>query len=341
MIKKVLYLVCALGLAILTGCARKSHEQINAQAAPEEPITGSASDVAVEFKTQWKPDRQYLFYYRQVQNIGSPKGSDTAGRKHKHGGNTDQERIFAEDYSLQVTNQPSDSHVQLAYQMQSLEIDLAYGDQFDYVFDSENKAVPPGNDAASTALSRLIGGQLSVDLSDNKLKKVSGRKSLTQQALDHLDANRTSGYVDRVLSDDTFKHLVEFIYLPDKAVSVGDSWKVKSAVTTGFSAAEANVNCTFKGWQIHEKRKCALFELEGTIASADPTDKSNLEDGHLTGRVWFDPELGMTAGAEIEQSATTSYKRKAGEMMTMPVSQAMSLMLVDAIQVEKKADAVN
>ena len=340
MMKKVSCWLFAVALAVLPGCSRQKSPSGAVKAEPEQAITGSSSDPAVEFKTLWKPDLQYRFYFRQIQDIGGAKADPSIKHKRK-GGLQDQERIFAEDYSLQVTNTPTDRKVELAYQIQSLEVDIAYGEQYDFVFDSENKAVPVGTDPMSTALQRLIGGNLTVDLKDNKVRRVAGAKELAHQALDGLDAGRAGG-LDRILSDEAIRHLIEFDYLPTNAVAIGNSWQVKTHLTTGYLKTEADVTCTFTGWQVHDKRKCALFTLNGTLTSDTPNDKSGVEDGHLTGRVWFDPELGMTADEEIEQTSVTSFKRnKTGETTSMPVTQSASLMLADVLLVDKKPGAAN
>jgi hypothetical protein len=71
-----------------------------------------------------------------------------------------------------------------------------------------------------------------------------------------------------------------------------------------------DVTYTFSGWEEREKRKCALIDFAGTMSSkggaaaaAAPAQGMNmkLESGKLSGKTWFDSELGHPVETSIDQ----------------------------------------
>src|SRR6185369_274350 len=66
----------------------------------------------------------------------------------------------------------------------------------------------------------------------------------------------------------------------------------------------------FNAWEQREKRLCALLEFAGTMQSkAGETNTAmggtmSIDHGTITGKVWFDPALGMAVESATDQILT-------------------------------------
>jgi hypothetical protein len=100
--------------------------------------------------------------------------------------------------------------------------------------------------------------------------------------------------------------------LPRKPVKPGDRWPVQTEVVMGpLGKAELNLDYTFTGWEQRDQRNCAVLEFKGTMTSKSagsapgPMGGSfNIEKGTLSGKEWFDPDLGMGVETSIDQDMT-------------------------------------
>ena len=117
--------------------------------------------------------------------------------------------------------------------------------------------------------------------------------------------------------------MVEFNHLPDKAVKVGGKWKQTDALDNGL---QAESEYTFRGWQWHNDRKCALIEFEGTITTAKEKNKGSVQDGRFYGRHWFDPDAGITTDSIVHQEYTWN-RGKGSDGEKLPTTQTISVKL--------------
>jgi hypothetical protein len=71
-----------------------------------------------------------------------------------------------------------------------------------------------------------------------------------------------------------------------------------------------DLNYTFKGWEQREKRKCVALDFTGTMASKGEAPAPGVgpmgmtmkvESGKLSGKTWFDPDLGHPVEIAINQ----------------------------------------
>ena len=289
------------------GCSRSQ----GAFERREPPIEGRSSDPAVELKLAWRDGHTYLF------SMESTTDTLWQGTGRRRPG--DQETVLGMDYKLTPTNRLSNGRLWLDFELAALWVDLYMGNQNYLSFDSESNVVGLNNNPAVGLLYKLIGGHLGLELGpDQRLMRVVGLNELFARLGNDPAARRAGWGVRRGLSYGLLRRLVEMHPLPDHPVRIGDEWKARRAYPGRAGGTYvAELTYKFRGWQRHANRRCARLDFDATFRQQPPrsTDSPSkrpprrprpgptfqLQKGQAQGRVWFDPELGMVAGVELEQ----------------------------------------
>ena len=146
------------------------------------------------------------------------------------------------------------------------------------------------------------------------------------------------------LSDDHLQQVVAIAAdLPDRPVKVGDTWPSLRFLPNelwGMPVSpnffRSNLTNTFQVWEAHDQRDCVVIRFTGTITTNPGQLGGKLitvEDGRITGQVWFDPASGTVVDSVCEQemkltssfggrNVTTRMKTKVGvkvlEMTDIP-----------------------
>src|SRR5580704_18325923 len=67
-----------------------------------------------------------------------------------------------------------------------------------------------------------------------------------------------------------------------------------------------NFQYTFTGWEKRDGHNCALLSYTGTMSSEPSTNAAamsfSIKSGDITGKTWFDPELGANIGGTTDQT---------------------------------------
>lgn len=311
-------------LVFASGCSRKVTTFSN---EPEPEITGSPSDPAVDLKCELQPDRRYAFHLETDNSYSSSKWKFGMGSQQTH---------FETDYRLMVTNETSKAHKQLDLEYLALVLQVFSGDDSKLYFDSENRAVPMSGDFAE-AMRGLIHGHFGAELAKRgTLAKVYGLDQLIASATAKKNLRKVDSWVRRLGSSQTVRLMVEFNKLPEKSVHVGDTWHQTNDLSNGL---QSDATFTFRGWQWHDSRKCALISFEGPITTPSAKSKSTVEDGRYYGRYWFDPEVGLIVDSVVHEQYTWN-RGKSSDGEKFPMSQTISVKL-DSVSTIPKAVATN
>jgi hypothetical protein len=309
-------------LTLLSGCSHKSHAFSSNE--PEEPITGSSSDSPVDFKAELKPNVRYAFHLETDNTFRSSKWKFT-GDSFTH---------FETDYRFSVTNEMRNGHRQLDLEILGLVVQVFYGDESKVYFDSENHAVPMVDEFAD-AMRSILHGHLGAELSrHDTLLRVTGLDQLANFVITNKKLRKQEAWIRRFFSTPTVRYMVEMNHLPEKPVKVGDKWH---QIDDLYNGMQAESDYTFRGWQWHADRKCALIEFEGAIAMKGKS-KSSVEDGKFYGRYWFDPQAGVMADSIIHEQWTMS-RGKGADGEKLPTEQTVSVTL-DSILGDSNAKPV-
>jgi hypothetical protein len=137
--------------------------------------------------------------------------------------------------------------------------------------------------------------------------------------------------------------------MPGHLVKPGDSWPYSTEVDLPqIGKVGVKGTYTLKGVGDHEGVQCAEIQTEGAISldfnggaagspgAADASGGSPLaklglkvEGGTLKGTIWFDPKLGHTRDAQLDQEMTMTMKNPTdpAATLTIPVKQKISAKL--------------
>ena len=113
-----------------------------------------------------------------------------------------------------------------------------------------------------------------------------------------------------------------------------------------------DLDYTFKGWEKHEKRDCALLEFSGPLKTKGEPGagimgmKMSLDGGNTTGKSWFDPQLGVMVEVAMDmkmnlriglpaQGAAANNPAAQPQTMTAPLNQKITVKLVEVVQAGK------
>ncbi len=355
--------------ALVAGCNKSG----SANRKSEEPITGRASDPAVEMKAEWKAGQRYLFRLDLALQNEMPigrRGNPNAGPLRQ------METTLGQDYTITVTNVASDGGRALELEILAVQMDIASGDSYVLNFDSENPGVSLTENATTDQLQKLVGGKIRYQVSaDNKVMRMDGMRELMDRVgsgggRGNRGPGGPGGVVGRIFTPQYFRQLVEFAGLPPQPVTIGESWPVRREISVGQpNPFPVDLTATFRGWQKHENRNCARTDFTGdlapkatnTTASAASTNRTsdvrrliramtgppgnpmNIEKGTVVGKTWFDPSIGFSVETQFDQTVVTRntvFRRppstNAPPAMTTNVSttrQVVSIKLLDVAAV--------
>ncbi len=295
----------ALCAMLATGC-KKSEQAAAGSTKPGEASAKPQSADPVELKVRWPVGNRYT----QRLTVNSSSETTVAQSPKPIGQNIKMEQ----EYTLEVTKEREKGGKELALVMRSTEIEVTSGGKVVMSVDTQGEASGAEADNPLIASYRqLIGTSIRYLLDQsNRVQKVEGLKEFVDKATARAPA-QAKGMIRGMFSDDYFKQIVDYQKaLPPKPVKPGDTWPVMTDLSMGpMGQIKADFTYTYKGTEEREKRSCALMEFTGTLTlKAVPTNTGpmgttvNIESGTMTGKSWFDPELGSMVEVDMDQNLT-------------------------------------
>jgi len=130
--------------------------------------------------------------------------------------------------------------------------------------------------------------------------------------------------------------------MPGRPIKVGDSWPFSSEIELPqLGKVSVKGNYTLKSIGAHDGVNCAEIASDATIGldfGGDPAKQGasglsqlgmKVEGGSLKGTIWFDPKLGFTRDAQLQQEMTMTMKNPADPSATLsvPIKQTISAKL--------------
>jgi hypothetical protein len=224
-----------------------------------------------------------------------------------------QESTLGLDYAIYVPNIRSNGNRTLELEITSVQFESMMRDTVLISYDSLNKVAGNDGNAMAERLEKIVGSKITFNVSpSNKISNVKGINEI-MNTLYGGGNPRAETLVRRLFTPQFLRHLIDVIVLPSDPLRINGTWPGQVTVNSGplTGPLTADVTYTFRGWQIRNQRKCALFEFKGTVksgrgaAGASKSVTSNIEKGEITGKTWFDPELGMMVESVSDQSVTT------------------------------------
>lgn len=291
----------------------------------EAPITGKPTDPPLALRATWQPGKRFI--YRVESTTSSQVPRKNTG-KIIHAG-----FVLGQDLAFAVTNVAADGSRVLQMELLSVQMETTRDDGMTMAFDSANKVMQVESSPLVDRLRKLVGLKLAFHLSpDGQVTRVEGVKDLNNRMSGSGGIRGLAGSVlNAHFNQQFFRDIVEMGLLPKDPVKVGDSWTVSRQASGGVrgSSVTLDLSYKFRGWQRREGTNCARLDFTGTF-KPNPGPRTNPsairrivnaavppggEEGTMTGRTWYDPELSLAVETTYEQSITaksTSVRRPRG-----------------------------
>lgn len=261
---------------------------------------------AVDLRLKWPVGKRYL----QRMDVAQESETTIPGVPAP----TKQESAQSQDYSLTVLKDREGGGQELELEFIAQKIDSKAGGRPLVTFDSKSDAKGDRTNAVAIALRKLVGVKIHYLTDTNgRIDKVVGAQELQSKLLATVN-QQSRAILTPLLAEDNLKRVVTLdIDLPTKPVKVGESWPVQRDTLMGqLGTLVFSTTNTFKGWEEHANRRCAVIEFTGSVTnkaaaatapSAMPISMT-VESGRTAGKSWFDPVSGMIVDSSSDQEMT-------------------------------------
>lgn len=300
--KLVLSISALIACVCASGCSKKNS---TTSTGTSPGSTGGSTAVQTEpsgpvtMKLNWQVGKVYdeqvsMSQASRIQIPGVPQPME-------------QTMTMDQGFSVSALNATPDGGKELELKFVSQKIKSRMNTNVILAFDSSKDPSEDGNNPAAPLFRKMMGAHLKYLLdADGKVVKIEGLDEFLSQV---SGGNAQSlAIVKSFMSEDTLKQMIAREQgLPKKPVKVGDSWPVDLDVAAGpMGSLHMKMMYTFKGWEEHDGKKCALLDFTGTMSSKPTTNKNgmslSIDNGELSGKSWFNPEVGMIMETTMDQN---------------------------------------
>jgi hypothetical protein len=282
-------IIAALALSLpAVGCKKAGTVAVTTVAAPSGPV---------ELKLKWPVGR------RLVQDFGEQDGGEifVAGVSQSSRQDKSTEQRFAVSV---VKERAMDGH-ETEWKLLSCRMGVTNGADTVLNFDTTQKS--PGNPVAG-AFQRVVGSKIRCLLDYRGcVEKVDGAEAFRTRLLtgvrgdsaELLKGMYDAGYFQRMLV------LSSAQMLPENPVAPGDSWPAQFEIPLeNLGSMDMDFTCTLQDWEARDGRYCAHIAMAGTLrfdpGQAGPGVKLSFEDGHCSGEMCFDLDLGAFVESSVQ-----------------------------------------
>lgn len=257
-----------------------------------------------------------------------------------------------QEYSVTVV---ADRELELEFD--STEMDVTMNGKSVVSMDSKAEAGAAEANPTVAGFRQIVGAKIKFLLDQsNRVEKMEGAKEFLAKASGSSNPQARAA-MQGTFNDEYFKQMVDFQRgLPPNPVKSGDSWPVKTELAVPvLGQLNLDMNYTLAGWEQREKRTCAAIDFVGTMTSkgdagqggGPPGMSMRIESGKMTGKTWFDPELGHPVETLVNQdmvlhmsmpkpaNAKGGNQPGAGQTITNNVKQKIVIKLVEVASAGK------
>jgi hypothetical protein len=257
----------------------------------------------VELKLKWPVGE------RVVMNMDMKMNSEISMPNQP--GSMKQNMTMGQQYGLTVLKETPDGGHEVEMEFLSDRMAMEMGGKKLLDYDSDKKAASDKANPVADMFGKIVGAKIDYYMdASNDVERIEGVEELVNRLSSGGQADMgVQMFKSAMFGKDNFKRMMSaYRFMPPKPVQPGDTWPINQSFEMGpFGIMTVDYDCTLQGWEMHGKRNCARIEFQGTIKStpgtnANPTGISmTILDGNSSGVSWFDPELGISIDATINQ----------------------------------------
>jgi hypothetical protein len=317
-------------LAFLT-VSMTSSSWAAAEARAATTSTSAKDGQTFDFQQKWVVGKRYL--QRQEMNQETEMAIPQMPSPMK------QTMKNTQDFAVSVLAVRPTGGWELNFEFVAQKMEMSMGGQTMMSYDSTQPASAASNPMLG-ALGKMVGVKMKM-LTDakGKVESVEGLKEVIEKLAGDA-GGPMQDVIKGVLNEDNLKEMGELgNCLPNKTIRLGEQWNLQREFNLGqMGAMKVSMTITFSGWEERDQHRCALFETTGTVTGASEGKMGpmtfKMENGKTSGKVWFDPELGMTRGAVQVQTMNLKIMPPQGDPITGKIQQNVNSKLVEMTDIK-------
>jgi len=314
----VIFSLCAMtGCVLLAGCSKSKNAGTSTSVAPGNPV---------EMKIKWTVGKKYSLRMEMdqttetdVPNLPQP---------------VIQEVKLTQDFDISALKELDNGGRQLELEFEDETMEVLQGGHSVLSFDSTQSPAGDTNNPAATILRAIIGARIQYFTdAAGKVERIEGVEDLMNRVAATGTPPQQQAMFKQMFSEDTLKQYGSFGELmPDHAVNIGDSWRLKKDVITPIGTLALNMEYTFKNWEEHDDHQCAHIEAAGDLSTKSISTALGvvveIKNGKISGGNWFDPTPGFIVDMDTDQNMKLKITTRT-QTMTAQFSQKIRTSLVD------------
>jgi hypothetical protein len=322
----ILSVGAVVGSMVLPGCSKPKNAAIQSGNSTDASAASSTAESPVEMKIKWTVGKKYPLRMELIQS----SKTDVPDQPQP----VTQETKVTQDFNILALKELDNGGHQLELTFENETMNVSQGGHSVLSFDSTQNSAPDANNPVAPMLRAMLGAHIEF-FTDAKgeFERMEG--------LDELRSRVTAGgkqqeqaVFDAMFNEDTLKQYCSFAdAMPDHAVKIGDSWRLKKDVPSRIGVLTLDMKYTFKNWEQIDQRKCAHVVASGDISTKTVSTTSGAEieikKGNISGEFWYDPALGMIVDANNDMNMTLKVTTRA-QTMTSQFTQNSRVALVDS-----------
>jgi hypothetical protein len=319
---KHIKVILSIGLAVvgagLAGCSKPKDVATRAG-----NITTEAANDPVNMKLKWAMGKRYD--HKMTMNMTTEM---QVPRKEKP---VNMEVTMGESFAITPTKSSPDGSSELQVTFTGLKAESKAAGKSQFSFDTDNDPKQDGQNPMAPIIRKMLTGQLNFETNTNgKVTKILNYEEFIANIAGK--DNQMKNMLRSMLNEDVVKHMGQG--LPDHPVKINDHWDIATDVKFGpMGNMKLAMTYTFKGWQQHDGRKCAVLGFEGGL-SGKPTGGAgpmgmSIDKCTMLGDDWYDPDTGMIVDVISEQTMEMKMGGGASKNAPGPMKIKYELKLVE------------
>ncbi|HUC84743.1 MAG TPA: DUF6263 family protein [Candidatus Acidoferrales bacterium] len=312
----------SLGVLLAVGGGTAAYEL--QQVSPNARTAAPALKEAAELKFNWLVGKTYSLRMELTQSTETK----TSGQAQPEAAVLK----LAQDFDISSLQALEDGGRQLELKIANETLEASDNGRPLFSFDSTQ---PTASDAKNPVA--LLGMMIGVPIqyftgADGEVQKEAGVNELMQRVAAAGNPQQQAVF-RQMFGEETVKQYASLgRWMPNRLVKTGESWSQKRDAATPAGTGTVDMKFTFKNWEQHGGRQCAHIEYEGTISTKTMSTAVGaaiqIEQGKITGDLWFDPDLGMIVESDNLQNLALKVTTQA-QTSRPQLKQRSRLTLVD------------
>jgi hypothetical protein len=321
----ILSFCAVVGGVLVSGCSKSKNTSTQPGNSADAPAASTMTGGPAEMRIKWTAGKKYAMRMEFEQGTETKLPSQPQPMK--------VEVKLAQDFDFSVLKELDNGGKELELEFENETMDVLQGGRSVMSFDSTQRPAQDTNNPVAPIMRAMIGARIQYFTdADGKVEKVDGVDKLMSRIAAGAKPQQQAMF-KQMFSKDTLKQYGSFAdMMPNRMVNVGESWSVKRDIVSGVGNLTVDMKYTFKNWEQHGDRKCAHIEAAGDISSKGVSTATGaaveIEQGKISGDVWFDPDLGMIVDIVNDQNMTLKITTRA-QTMTPQLNQKIRVTLVD------------